>query len=175
MFALSDWKIICLGDSITFGQAATTAAQRYPDLLNVSAMASGGGADGTVETVLRIDEIIALMPKMVTLMIGGNDILFGVPAATWKANYKLIRDRLFSAGIEVIHLLPTPRSGADQLINYITTEAGFMLDMVIDTNTLLASGNSQTLNAMYDSGDGLHLNDVGFQKLADIINLALGL
>lgn len=166
---------IVVGDSITFGQAATTQANRYGDKILIDdLLVSGGGADGIVELNQRVDEIIYQKPKRVMMMIGGNDIMFSRPSALWQGEYLSFRNKLVANGIEVIHLYPTPRTHAATLISYINS-APFLADMKIDTNTPLMNGNSETLAAAYNSGDGLHPNNAGFQLVADTINAALGL
>lgn len=158
------------GDSITFGQSGTSQTTRYASLVLGNNLVSGGGADTTLNVKNRLAEIISIKPKRVCLMIGGNDILFGVLAATYQANLKAIRLALASAGIEVVHLFPTPRTGAGTLINFIKTEPDFVNDLKIDTNTPLMNGNADTIKTEYNSGDNLHPNNAGMTKIAEIIN-----
>lgn len=157
----------------TYGQSATIENNRWASQIKGNNIVMGGGADTTGLVLVRVSEIIKLNPKKVLLMIGGNDILYSLPSATWQQNLKDIRTALTTAGIEVIHLFPTPRAGASQLINFIQNEPLFRTDLKIDTNTLLMNGNSDTLAAVYDSGDHLHPNEAGHVKIVEIINSVL--
>lgn len=162
-----------VGDSITYGQAATSESNRWAELVNGNNIVNGGGADVTQSVVNRLDEIIAIKPKKVLLMIGGNDILFNVASATWKQNLRDIRATLSNAGIEVIHCYPTPRSGASTLISFINSEPTFQNDLKIDTNTPLMNGNANTLASAYNIGDNLHPNNAGMALIASTINAVL--
>lgn len=166
---------IIVGDSITYGSDATVVESRYASLVNGATIVSGGGADYTASVLERVNEIIALKPRRVLLMIGGNDILFGIPSGTWQSNYKAIRSAIVSAGIQFVHLLPTARSGASTLVNFINTDAAFAGDLKIDCNTPTMLGNANTLNPAYDSGDALHPNNAGHFVVANTINAALGI
>ena len=162
------------GDSITFGQSATEEGLRWASLVNGNNLVSGGGADTTINVKNRLAEIKLLKPKRVLLMIGGNDILFSVASATWQQNLRDIRTELVDAGIEVVHLYPTPRSGASTLISFINSEPLFLTDLKIDTNTPLREGTNQNdIQNQYDGGDNLHPNNIGMAKVAEIINNTL--
>lgn len=164
-----------VGNSISYRQAATTEAQGYTSLIGTPAnnIGSGGGADITASVLARVKEIIAIKPRRVIMMIGGNDILFGVSSATWQANYIAIRDSLVNRGIAVAHCLPTPRTATDvsALKFFIDTSSTFRSDVVIDTWTsLLGSGTS--LATKY-TGDATHPNSAGHAEVAAKINDAL--
>lgn len=158
-----------IGDSITFGQSASVESERWASLVKGNNLVMGGGADVTNSVLKRIPEIIKIKPRRALLMIGGNDLLFAVLEATWKQNLRDIRNQLVEEGIEVVHCYPTPRTGAGQLIDFISTE--FIFDQKIDTNTPLNNdGNPDVLAGAYDSGDGLHENVAGMKKIAEIVN-----
>ncbi|PTT43715.1 hypothetical protein DBR28_00045 [Chryseobacterium sp. HMWF028] len=177
--SISEFKHICFaqsidkainGDSITFGQSAATEEKRWASQIVGHNLVMGGGADTTASVLSRIQEIIKINPRKVLLMIGGNDILFLVSTSVWQKNLKDIRNALVDAGIEVIHLFPTPRAGASTLITFLKTEPLFARDVKIDTNTPLMNGSTDTLAVIYDSGDHLHPNNAGHAKIAEIIN-----
>lgn len=159
------------GDSITFGQAATDHDSRYASLIKGNILVAGGGADTTQNLVNRLPEIRARNPRRVYIMIGGNDKLFGFSDSIYQNNLKYSRNYLSALGIEVVHLLPTPRTHAIGIINFLKTEPIFARDLKIDTNTALCNGsNPEELKSEYDSGDGLHPNNEGMAKIAEIIN-----
>ena len=164
-------QFIILGNSITYGQAASTQAQRYADLIvnkNYN-IVSGGGGDVTQDVVNRLPEIKLLHPKYALIMIGGNDLFFNYSASTWQNNLKKIRDSLVSYGIIPIHLYPTCRTIADMrpLRNFLDTCSTFSTDKKIDLFTAtLKSGTLYSLATEYDSGDGVHPNNTGHTQMA---------
>lgn len=159
------------GDSITMGSIATEQDKRYAALISGEVLVSGGGSDTTQSVKNRIYEITSTNPKTFYSNIGGNDILYSVPTATWQQNLRDIRNSLTSAGIEFVWLFTTPRPGANQINDFIKTEPMFVTDLKIDINTPLRSGsNSELINPIYDAGDNLHLNDLAHQKASEEIN-----
>ncbi|MCS3867718.1 lysophospholipase L1-like esterase [Chryseobacterium ginsenosidimutans] len=168
-----DIEIAVEGDSLTFGQAASTEAQRWATMLNGNNLVMGGGADTSGDILLRLPEILKINPRYVLLDIGGNDLLSGISLNILKQNLKTIRNTLVSEDIEVIHCFPTPRTGATQIIDFLKTEPQFSRDLKIDVNTPLMDGNPNILALIYDSGDQLHLNNAGHLKKAEIINAVI--
>lgn len=160
-----------IGDSITMGSVSTSQNNRYAGLINGNVLVSGGGSDTTQSVINRLDEILLIKPNIVYSNIGGNDILVNVPPATWQNNLKEIRNTLVNAGIQFVWLFTTPRSGANQINNFIKSEPAFATDLKIDINTPLRSGtNSEVMNPMYLSLDDIHPNDLGHAKIAETIN-----
>ncbi|RZJ88146.1 MAG: SGNH/GDSL hydrolase family protein, partial [Chryseobacterium sp.] len=161
------------GDSITCGSGSILEPFRYASKIQGKGfnVISGGGADYTGSVRLRLNEIKFLRPKIVTLMIGGNDILFGIAAKTWGDNLDLIAYELGLLNIKVIMIYPTARAGAGQLINYIKSSI-YLKDLdFIDCNTPTAvAGTTDTLKPEYDSGDALHPSNAGHSKVAEVIN-----
>lgn len=164
------------GNSITQRQGAVTEGGGYSSLVGDPSnnIVQGGGADGVSEVYARVGEIIAIHPRAVLMMIGGNDILFdGSLTTTTKNEYIALRDSLVNNGIAVLHCFPTPRTATDvsALKIWLDTLTTFRSDIKIDTYTpLLGSGTS--LAAKYDL-DGTHPNDAGHAMIASIINTAL--
>lgn len=166
-------EYLIAGNSITMGQGAANENARWAANIGNRAnnIIAGGGADGTAEMLATIGEKIAINPENLVMMIGGNDILFGVSGSTYRSNYTAIRDTAFNRGINIIHLLPTPRTGTDvtPLKNWIDTLTAFRGDRKIDTYTPLWSGSSYTLASNY-SADGTHPNSAGHAQVAATVN-----
>lgn len=162
--------MMIVGDSITFGQSSAVASTRWAERIGNPAdnIISGGGADVTASVVARLDEIVAIKPKRVLLMIGGNDILFAISSGTWQANYNTIRDTLVDAGIDVVHLITTPRTSLDVSALRTFQLANFSKDKIIDTWTpLLGAGTA--MKTEYNA-DGTHPNDAGASQIVATIN-----
>ena len=118
---------MALGDSYTIG-TSVAPAERFPDQL-VAAFGRGGqglrlvanlGVNGYTTADLIRDELPAfarLEPAFATLLIGVNDVVQGVPAATYEANVRTILDAL-------VRRLPAERVVTVGIPDYTVTPAG---------------------------------------------------
>jgi lysophospholipase L1-like esterase len=98
-------RYVALGDSYTIGTGTRAAAERWPDQL-VARLAAGslelvanlgvnGFTSGDVFDV-ELPKLAALRPEFATLLVGVNDVVQGVPEATYRANAALILDNLLA-------------------------------------------------------------------------------
>ena len=120
-------RYVALGDSYTIG-TSVEPAERFPDRL-VAALANDGsrldlianlGVNGYTTADLIRDELPALdalEPDVVTLLIGVNDVVQGVPAATYERNAGTILDALLAR-------LPPERIVVVAIPDYTATPAG---------------------------------------------------
>jgi lysophospholipase L1-like esterase len=167
-------KTIITGDSISVGGSSSpTITNRYYTKLSIASTISAdlsGGGDGTQFTLESIQELLVVNATYYVLMIGGNDIAFGVLTSDqWKAYYSAIVSRLKAAGKNVIHCTPTPRNSSDMTPLRSFINVTFTSDIIVDTYTALWSGSGTGLNALYDSGDGVHPNNAGHTLIANTI------
>jgi acyl-CoA thioesterase-1 len=93
-------RYVALGDSYTIGTSVSEAerwpnqlAARMPELELVGNPAVNGftSADLIDRELPHLDE---LNPELVTVLIGVNDVVQGVPEAVYRANVEVILDRL---------------------------------------------------------------------------------
>ncbi len=168
-----------LGNSITHGISNDSIHKRFAnkimDTTSVLWQVNSGPGDYTASILTKLKELTYLKPKYCVIMAGGNDIAFGIAAATYKANYASFVQTLKDSGTVVIHCLATPRNAYDMtaLNNWIvSTYLG--TDTIVDTYTPLWSGTGTGLNATYDSGDGSHPNSAGHALIATTINNKVG-
>jgi acyl-CoA thioesterase-1 len=118
-------RYVALGDSYTIG-TSVPAQDRFPDQL-VRALPEVGlelvanlGVDGYTTADLIRDELPALVgltPELVSLLIGVNDVVQGVPTVTYEANLMEILDVLESR-------LPVDRIVTVSIPDYTVTPAG---------------------------------------------------
>ncbi len=120
-------RYVALGDSYTIG-TSVTETERWPDQL-VAALGSEGttlelvgnlGVNGYTSADLIRDELPALdalAPDLVTVLIGVNDVVQGVSAATYEANVVTILDELLAR-------LPAHRIVTVAIPDYTKTPAG---------------------------------------------------
>lgn len=127
-------NILLLGDSKTMGYGATDFYNTYPGILGAyysNIAISAGFGDKTADLLNHLDEIIKIAPRQVVLMIGSNDLRFGVSNTVFQENYSTITSRLQSAGIMVIHLSPSFETGIDltEQYTYVTTNYSPVVDI----------------------------------------------
>jgi len=169
-------RFIVVGGSASDGSVATSQATAFSSVIqsNYTQTVCNDSCsyNVTANSLSVLPEILAHQPTTALLLIGGNDLLFKVPAATWKSNYSQIVSQLQAAGVTVKHLLPSPRNPTDltPLKNWI--ETNYPAASVIDIWTPMVT-NVTKLKTNYDSGDGVHPNDAGHLLIGSIIRTNL--
>jgi lysophospholipase L1-like esterase len=140
-------RYVALGDSYTIG-TSVEAAGRFPNqlvarLAGTLALELVGnlGVDGYTTTDLIRDELPVLpqlRSEFVTLLIGVNDVVQGVPAATYERNVASILDTLLAR-------LPPDRIVTIAIPDYTVTPAGAdygdpddQHDAIVANNTIMA-------------------------------------
>jgi lysophospholipase L1-like esterase len=116
-------RYVALGDSFTIG-TSVAASERWPDqvvalvpqLELVANLAVNGFTSGDVMEV-EVPRLSELRAELVTLLIGVNDVVQGVPEATYRANVAAILDELVGrVGAARVLVVTTP--------DYTVTPAG---------------------------------------------------
>ena len=158
--------VVFLGDSLT-------DRCEWSELFNRRDMLNRGIDADTSEGVLnRIDDIIALKPKKIFIMIGGNDLNIGKKVPEIEANYKNIIANIRAGSpltkIYIQSLLPTvyklaplPRSGIKELNARIRAMADNVHVLYVDIYSQVIDANGD-LNSEY-TRDGVHLNGKGYR------------
>lgn len=140
-------RYVALGDSYTIG-TSVEAAGRFPNQLVASLansvpldLVGNLGVDGYTTTDLIRDELPVLpqlRPELVTLLIGVNDVVQGVPEATYERNAASILDTLLAG-------LPPDRIVTIAIPDYTVTPAGAdygdpddQHDAIVANNTIMA-------------------------------------
>lgn len=193
--------IAILGDSITDGRGSTTNGNnRWPDDLARRLQTSGatkvavlnagiggnavtsGGLGPTGLSRYSRDVLQQSGAKWVIIFEGVNDIGGGVSASTLTSAYDTLIAQARGQGLRVYGATITPfgsnsyysvaHESVRQSVNTYIRSGKF--DAFIDFDAAVRdTSNPPRLQAAYDSGDGLHLNPAGYQKLADTVNLTL--
>lgn len=173
---LKNVEYLVIGDSIAYGTYAGSEQNRFwkqlSTLKEVEPLAGGGTQ--TSEIVAQLDEINLIRPKNAIIMIGGNDIFFSVPDATWKANLDTIRLSLKANGTNIIWCHNTPRDATDitAINSYITTN--YTTDTIISKTFDDFSDGSTGMGAAFNSGDDVHPGGWGNFMLNRTIGSELG-
>ena len=120
-------RYVALGDSYTIG-TSVSVAERFPDQLVAALgpeaptlqLVANLGVNGHTSADLVRDELPALAdldPEFVTVLIGVNDVVQGVPLETYEGNVTTILDALLAR-------LPADRILAVAIPDYTVTPAG---------------------------------------------------
>jgi lysophospholipase L1-like esterase len=170
-------RYVALGDSYTIG-TSVTEAERFPNQLvakvpQLDLVANLGVNGFTSRDVIAIElpELAALEPDVVTLLIGVNDVVQGVPLSTSRDNLERILPELVQrVGADHIVVVTIPdytvtpqggafgdreqQSGAIRASNALMTQlaTGFGITVVDISDISIEAGTDRSLVA----GDGLH-------------------
>ena len=195
--------VVTLGDSITDGRGSTTNGNdRWPDALarrlranretaDVAVLNAGIGGnnllhDGLGPSVLaRLDRDVLAQPgvRWMILFEGINDLGGHAPAQDIIGAYAQVVARAHARDIRVYGATITPCGGsfyaspeleaARQTINtWVRTSGSF--DAVVDFDAAVRDPQDPSrLRGDADSGDHLHLNPLGYRRVADAVALSL--
>ena len=162
--------VIAFGDSITFG-VGTTGANNYVSRLSgrtgVPIENAGRPGDTTGGALGRLDaSVLSRDPDIVIVLLGGNDILQGVPVAQRISNITVIVERIRADGAEVI--LVGVGSGLLDPFNGALPGLASQTSSTLVPNVLDGIFGAPALMA-----DLIHPNDAGHALIADRIEPAL--
>lgn len=178
-------KIVCLGDSITFGYQIGTKKQvenPYPKvlskLLNVEVINSGHSGYRSINCLNGLDKyVFQHSPDMCIVMLGINDARgshMGVTLSskTYISNMKKIIKKLQDKNIEVLVLVPTPTNNKrvrkfslDLMVELNQLDINY-IDMFVKTNCALRSNNLEFEEVFLD---GVHLDDDYYKWISHIV------
>jgi acyl-CoA thioesterase I len=124
--AVSSIRYLALGDSYTIGtsvgegdrwpnQLVARLADRVPLELIANLGVNGYSTDDLIDH--ELPQVAGLAPDFVTLLIGVNDVVRGVPETNYRSNVALILDRL-------LEHLPAQRIVAVSVPDYTLTPRG---------------------------------------------------
>ena len=123
------FRFVALGDSYTIGTATRTPVERWPDQVAARLDRSSAptlhlvanlGVNGfTSRDLIEVElpRLSALEPDFVTVLVGVNDVVQGVPEPTYRENVAIIFDELLSR-------LPATRILAVTTPDYTVTPRG---------------------------------------------------
>ncbi|WP_326661795.1 SGNH/GDSL hydrolase family protein [Streptomyces sp. NBC_00385] len=192
--------LVAFGDSLTAGSGSTTDANsRWPDVLadrlagRYAVVNQGIGGNRILlndvgpRALDRFDrDVLAVTGvKTVVIALGINDIQAfpqeGDPARITDA-LRTLTERAHARGLRVIGatLMPyegqgnwTPARNAVRAQVNAAIRAGGVFDEVLDFDRAVQDpSRPNRLLPAYDSGDHLHLNDAGYQRLGSLADVA---
>ncbi|HEY4479378.1 MAG TPA: GDSL-type esterase/lipase family protein [Candidatus Paceibacterota bacterium] len=160
----SGTSIIALGDSLTAGVGATEGkdyVSRLNDKLGVLIINAGKSGDTTETALLRLyDDVLIKKPKLVIVMLGGNDYLRKIPKEITFENLDTIIKRIHSSGSMVLLVGvqggiigdPYKREFEALAEKHNTGYVSNILENIVGHNDRMS--------------DGIHPNDLGYDKIA---------
>ena len=161
--------VVAFGDSLVHGTGSSGGGfvRLLEQRLGLPIENLGQPGDTTADGLARIDEVLALQPSVVILLLGGNDVLRRVDPETTFANLSRIIERLQADGAAVLlvgirgSLLRDPFAARfEELAERHGT--AYVHDVLDDT--LGVSGYM---------ADQVHPNDRGYAVIADRIQPVL--
>ena len=199
---LADGKaIVVLGDSITDGRGSTTNGNdRWPDALARRLRANGattkvatlnqgiggnavtsGGLGPTALSRFSRDVLGQSGVRWVIIFEGVNDIGGGASASSLTSAFDTMIAQAHAQGLLVYGATITPfgtnayytpaHESVRQAVNTYIRSGKFNAFIDFDA-AVRDTSNPPRLQSIYDSGDGLHLNPTGYQKMADTVDLS---
>lgn len=159
--------ILAFGDSLTFGTGASPK-QSYPNVLSrligYTVINAGQPGEETKEAVVRIHRVLQLYhPKLVIICLGGNDMLRRRDPESIKLNLAHIIRTIQGKGIEVI-LIAVPQPKLSMKVPDFYSDLGSEFNVPVEKNTL-----SRLMSDSKFKSDYIHLNDAGYQQLAEAL------
>jgi lysophospholipase L1-like esterase len=162
--------IVAFGDSLVQG-VGSSPGKNFVSLLSkdlgLKIINMGHSGDTTAAALERVDEVIAMNPKIVLVLLGGNDYIQKVPHAETFNNLSEIINRIQDAGSAV--LLIGVRGGIlsdsfkgqykELAEKHKTAFVPDIMDGLIGTRTYMS--------------DLVHPNDAGYRVVADKIEPVL--
>ena len=180
------------GDSITNGSVTTNSAYAYPTQALHMAGTFNASPDGIEAGTAgyRSDQLLAYLPTLLALnpgavhiQIGTNDTGNAVPLATYQTNMAAMVALIKAKGIPVTIGTIPPRGPASATAPIRSAIAAYNTWLrlwapsqgveLAEVHAALADTITGDYTAAYDSGDGVHPNDLGHQKIAMAVAAAM--
>lgn len=165
-FPSSGTDIVAFGDSLVVG-VGSTDGNDFVALLSKKIgepiVNLGRSGDTTADGIARISELDAYRPKVVLLLLGGNDHLKKIPIAETRANLATLIQNIQARGAVV--LLLGVRGGL--LVDNYRSEFKTLRD------TYHTAFVSDVLGGLFGDSrymsDAVHPNNLGYEKIAERI------
>jgi len=174
--------IVCLGDSLTSGFAATVVgkddkSKAWPAVLqnkvNIPVINAGVPGNTTAQGLARVKkDVLSKNPRIVIIELGINDYFKKIPLATTKNNLQKIID-MVNDGKRKIYLIRTYQDWNDQVDNMFNTLASSNNIEQIDASWPDVWGVEEMSNKNDKTVPGGHPNPKGHELIAEYIFNAL--
>ncbi len=179
-------KIAVIGSSTAVGTGASIPDSSWVNLTQayfkslheidtIYNMALGGTFTG--DGVDTIPYALARNPDLVLVSYVSNDAAGDIAVPVTMQNLRTIYQAVINAGKVCYITTPHPRNflNGSQNIKQVAVRDSTLLEFpgfTLDFWDVLVAANSDTLNPIYNSGDGVHVNNAGHQQLFQIVKNA---
>ena len=174
--------VLAIGSSSTEGVGASSPSRAYPAVLaeelnredNIAAVVRNAGVGGELaaKTLLRLKAALKTgWPELVIWQVGTNDALSGVNEALFKATVESGIAAARAAGVPLLLVDPqfvakTPDAARYQRFVELVDAIGERLRVpVLSRYAMMKEWGLKKAFSLL-SGDGLHMNDLGYRCLA---------
>lgn len=163
--------MVAFGDSLVAGQGATSGQDFVSELsrrVGVPIINAGRNGDTTGTALERLEpDVLSLNPRVVIVLLGGNDFLRGVPKEETFRNLTTIVERIRERGSAVILVAVSVGLFSDEYGDKFEelarrANAGLVPDILDDI-----LGHQERMS------DQIHPNDLGYKIVADRIEPVL--
>ena len=160
-------KVMVWGDNLSIGVGGSTATHGYTavlrDRLSLDLVNKAASGETTKDALLHADQDLGeVMPNIVLILLGGNDLLEGVPPQETFANLRALIDKAH-ARKALVYLIGFQKNSDDV---YAKGFAALARDSGSLYTADIFGGVSENPALMADE---VHPNDKGYLKMADKI------
>ncbi len=163
-------NIIAFGDSLVRGVGSTPGNDLFSVLsarIGQPILNMGVSGDTTADAIARLDAVLAADPRLVIIILGGNDYLKRIPKEVTFDNLGQIVDAIQAQGAAVLILGVRGGLIRDTYDNQFKSfarehHAGFVSNILDDL-----IGDTKYMS------DSIHPNDLGYSKIADRVEPVL--
>ncbi|WP_420003697.1 arylesterase [Arenibacterium sp. LLYu02] len=170
-------RVTVLGDSLVQGYGLPQGEGLVPQLqawlvaqgADVALTNAGVSGDTTAGGVSRIDWTLADQPQGLIVLLGGNDLLRGLPPTETRANLEEIVTRAQGAGVEVMLIgMQAPlnygvefKAEFDSIYSDLAEEHDLILHPAAFLGIIQNVGTDPAAAGAYMQADGIHPNAKG--------------
>ena len=170
-FIPQDGVILAFGDSLTVGVGASQATS-YPSMLaqlsNRHVVNAGVSGEETTAGLKRLPVLLdEVVPNLLLLLEGGNDILRNKNLLQTKQNLAAMIELAQTRGIEVV-LIGVPEKKIFSDVHPLYEELAIEYKLVFADDLL-----SSLLRKNKYKSDAVHLNDQGYRAMAESLHTML--
>jgi acyl-CoA thioesterase-1 len=161
-------NIIFFGDSLVEGVGATDGQDLVSKLARATGLDiinAGRSGDTTVTALTRLEtDVLARKPKVVIILLGGNDFLRQVPSAQTETSIRTIVEKILTSGSGIILINENKNIGSTPVFRKLAKEKNIPY---IENILGGVAGNRQLMS------DAIHPNSAGYAILAEKIRPVL--
>ncbi|KUP90630.1 arylesterase [Tritonibacter horizontis] len=185
MTAAEPVRLAAFGDSLVQGYGLPQDQGFVPQLEawleaqggDVDILNAGVSGDTTAGGAARIDWTLAEAPDGVIVLLGGNDVLRGLPPAAARRHLTQIVDAAQAAGAQVmligmeapLNFGPEYKAEFDQIYPALVASHGVLLHPYAFEGIVKAAGQDPAAFGTYLQPDGIHPNALGVAANIDAL------